>query len=205
MTPEQTSVDYTEISPQEVKLTMKRQIPFSLVQEMRTFEIRIINRVLRHTHNNQTLAAELMAMSRRTLVYRLNELPEIVIPHPDNEPAFLSLEERLERFELEQVQNELNYTQNNRELAAMRLRISLRRLNAILARTDKAVVPRSPIAPSRVGLRKFVLWQLMDSFEKKLILQTIELCGDDKKQAAIMMGLPRRTLYWKMKKLGIDC
>lgn len=183
---------------------MKRQVPFSLVQEMRKFEIRIINRVLRHTHNNQTLAADLMSMSRRTLVYRLNELPEIVIPHPDNEPAFLSLEERLERFELEQVRNELNYTQNNHELAAMRLHITLRRLNTILARADKISPPPVTVPPSRVGLRKFVLWQVMDNFEKKLICQTIGQCGNDKKQAAIMMGLPRRTLYWKMKKLGIE-
>lgn len=184
---------------------MKVRGSFSLIQEMRQFEIKIISRVLRHTHNNQTLAAELMSMSRRTLIYRLAELPEIIIPHPDHEPAFLSLKERLALYELEQVRNELNYTHNNLELAAMRLQISVRKLNTILVRSDQSPVSQSKIAFTSASLRKFIFWQWMDRYEKKLIDQAITLCGNDKKQAAIMMGLPRRTLYWKMKKLGIDC
>jgi transcriptional regulator with PAS, ATPase and Fis domain len=44
------------------------------------FELRIIKRILRHTHNNQTLAAYVMGISRRTLFSRLAILSEHQLP-----------------------------------------------------------------------------------------------------------------------------
>lgn len=183
---------------------MKFHHSFSLVQEMRKFEIKVISRVLRHTRHNQSMAAGLMSISRRTLVYRLAELPEIVSPTPDGVTEVFTLKERLALYELEQVRHELVTTQNDQELAAFRLGITVRKLNTILTRAEQPQLSLVRLHAPSTNLRKFDLRQLLDQYEKKLICQTIIHCDHDKKQAAHMMGLPRRTLYWKMKKLGID-
>jgi transcriptional regulator with PAS, ATPase and Fis domain len=155
-------------------LSMKFRHSYSLIQEMRKFEIKVISRVLRHTHHNQSQAASLMSISRRTLVYRLAELPEIVTQASDNGSSIINLKQRVDRYELEQVRHELSETHNNPELAAFRLGITVRKLNAILNRaTTPPQQPPRRLNPVNSGLRQFDLKQLLDLYEKKLIRQTI--------------------------------
>jgi DNA-binding NtrC family response regulator len=45
--------------------------------------------------------------------------------------------------------------------------------------------------------------EVMDDFEKKLILSVLEQYHWNKSKAAAKLGLPRRTLYRKMEKYGI--
>lgn len=59
----------------------------SLDELVKRFEFRVIARVLRHTRNNQSIAADLMGMSRRTLLYRLaDQLQEEQQYVPVHEP-----------------------------------------------------------------------------------------------------------------------
>lgn len=55
----------------------------SFEQNIAQFECRLINRVMRHANNNQTLAAQLMGISRRTLFSRL----EIMSTHQHLSPV----------------------------------------------------------------------------------------------------------------------
>jgi len=44
---------------------------------------------------------------------------------------------------------------------------------------------------------------ITDRTEREIILQAIEGCSGDKSKAARKLGVPRSTLYYKMKKLGV--
>lgn len=44
---------------------------------------------------------------------------------------------------------------------------------------------------------------ISDRTEREVILQTLEGCRGDKSKAARKLGVPRSTLYYKMKKLGV--
>lgn len=123
-----------------------------LEQAVRQFEFRVISRVLRHTCNNQTLAAKLMGISRRTLLYRLAELTS------QNKPV-----------------------------------------------SGEGSHPRrySTTLPS-IEMRPFDYWQLVERYEKKRISLALELNRGRVGKTAEQLNINRRTLAWKISKLGID-
>ena len=47
------------------------------------------------------------------------------------------------------------------------------------------------------------LVSITDRAEKDIIIQAIEKCGGDRSRAAKLLGIPRSTLYYKLKKYGI--
>ena len=48
------------------------------------------------------------------------------------------------------------------------------------------------------------LTDITDRAEREIILQALEGCKGDKSKAARKLGIPRSTLYYKMKKLGVS-
>lgn len=124
----------------------------SLEQAVRQFEFRVISRVLRHTCNNQTLAARLMGISRRTLLYRLPELMTHTKPVP----------------------NEGSHRRRYRTTQ-----------------------------PS-INMRPFNYWQLLEQYEKKQISLALQLNRGQVGKTAEHLSVNRRTLAWKITRLGID-
>lgn len=66
--------------------------------------------------------------------------------------------------------------------------------------------------PETMGARKYTpmspgiegtLPDITDRTEKEIIIQALEGCGGDKSKAAKKLGVPRSTLYYKMKKYNI--
>ena len=46
--------------------------------------------------------------------------------------------------------------------------------------------------------------QIMEHRERELILNALRDCSHNKSSAAKVLGIPRSTLYYKMKSLGIE-
>ncbi|GAB6156612.1 sigma 54-interacting transcriptional regulator [Desulfosporosinus burensis] len=66
--------------------------------------------------------------------------------------------------------------------------------------------------PETIGFQKYIqaisdpdstLTDITDRAEREIILQTLEDCSGDKSKAARKLGVPRSTLYYKMKKFNI--
>lgn len=66
--------------------------------------------------------------------------------------------------------------------------------------------------PENIRFRKYTptianpdstLTDITDRAEREIILQALEGCGGDRSKAAKKLGVPRSTLYYKMKKLNI--
>jgi PAS domain S-box-containing protein len=59
-----------------------------------------------------------------------------------------------------------------------------------------------PASSRKAGTQEF--HEVMEDFEKKLILNVLEQHRWNKSKTAALLGIPRRTLYRKMEKYGID-
>jgi two-component system C4-dicarboxylate transport response regulator DctD len=44
----------------------------------------------------------------------------------------------------------------------------------------------------------------MDAFERMAIIEAIQATGGDMGQAIERLGLPRKTFYYRVRRLGID-
>jgi len=66
--------------------------------------------------------------------------------------------------------------------------------------------------PETIGFQKYIqtisdldstLTEITDRAEREVILQVLESYCGDKSKAARKLGVPRSTLYYKMKKFGL--
>ena len=62
---------------------------------------------------------------------------------------------------------------------------------------------RSPHPAAREG-EEGSLIHLVGGLERELIQQALGACRGNKARAAEALGIPRSTLYYRMKKLGIN-
>lgn len=65
-------------------------------------------------------------------------------------------------------------------------------------------VKRKKIVAEEVGDGDSTLTDITDRTEKEIILHALEESGGDKSKAAKRLGIPRSTLYYKMRKLDIQ-
>lgn len=197
-------VNYNDFHNNKLKwYGIVKRIPFLLEQETRIFELRVITRVLSTVNGHQQKAADVMSISRRKLIYRLSTFPEIrlrIRSRRAGSPDQGTLRHKLSLCEYRFVLDALEDCAGDQDLAANTLGISKDELRAILDKNDK----RNVIVYKNSELKSFNLMDLIDSYEKKLIKEAIAQCGGDRKAAAESMGIPRRTLYWKINKHGID-
>jgi transcriptional regulator with GAF, ATPase, and Fis domain len=85
----------------------------------------------------------------------------------------------------------------------------LRRAAALEERTidlpalsDKIRRPPTASVPSTA--REASLSEILDETERRVIKETLEACGGNKTEAARRLGIPVRTLYNHLKRLGLD-
>ena len=67
---------------------------------------------------------------------------------------------------------------------------------------DKASVFKDQAVPSAVAAGDFRT--MLEDFEKQLIMQSLEKCKWRRTLVCSELGIPRRTLFSKMKKYGLD-
>jgi DNA-binding NtrC family response regulator len=58
-------------------------------------------------------------------------------------------------------------------------------------------LPASPVPSSLAG-------KTLDEIEKQAIIETLAVLGGNKKGAAKMLGIDEKSIYNKMKRLGIN-
>jgi DNA-binding NtrC family response regulator len=117
---------------QEGSMDLKRRVE--------EFELALIQGALRACHGNQTGAASLLRIPRRTLVYKLRAHRDTMgdgvpnLPIIDTVDGELDFRERVERFEAKMIREALQRTMGDRSRAAALLEIQKRTLDQKIRR-----------------------------------------------------------------------
>ncbi len=186
-------------------------------------EIPVDVRIIAATHENLSMAAE-QGRFREDLFHRLNEFTITLLPlreRPDDIPLFA------EHFR-DLAERQLGKTVTGFDVPAMDLMMrypwpgNLRELNNVVKRavllTNGPMVsvenlpgpivrgraslepaPNNSVEPGNEGLR-----HASDQAEKRAILEALERSRFNKSKAAEALNIDRKTLYNKLKNLGID-
>lgn len=135
------AIDDWKESPEPTDM-VTRAVPvdpsgLDLKRQVRAYEIELIRSALLSAENNQTDAADLLQMPRRTLVYKIRaygirDTPPGVKPLTDM--GGLSFKDRIERLELRILQEALNRTAGDRATASRLLGIQKRTLDTKIGR-----------------------------------------------------------------------
>jgi two-component system response regulator PilR (NtrC family) len=64
--------------------------------------------------------------------------------------------------------------------------------------------PPRPSAGERMGGEGVKLEELLEEFERGLLLEALERAGGVKKRAAHLLGVSFRSLRYRLEKLGLD-
>lgn len=112
-----------------------------LKERVKTYEITLIRSALHEAHGNQTAAADLLGIPRRTLVYKIRSFGirdgEAVVPSPielDRRGKRVEFGERIERFERELIREVLGRCAGDLASAARLLNIQRRTLTQKMER-----------------------------------------------------------------------
>jgi len=139
-------MDDWKASPEPTEM-VTRAVPvdpsgLDLKRQVRAFEVELIRSALVSSGNNQTDAAEMLRMPRRTLVYKIRaygirdaENGVKPLAHVEGEDGeALSFKERVERLEVRIVQEALSRTAGDRATASRLLGIQKRTLDTKIGR-----------------------------------------------------------------------
>jgi len=138
--------DDWKASPEPTEM-VTRAVPvdpsgLDLKRQVRAFEVELIRSALHMASNNQTDAASLLKMPRRTLVYKIRAYgirqskddAKTLALTKDEEGEIVSFKERVERLELRIVQEAMNRTAGDRATASRLLGIQKRTLDTKIGR-----------------------------------------------------------------------
>jgi two-component system response regulator PilR (NtrC family) len=64
--------------------------------------------------------------------------------------------------------------------------------------------PARPVGRERIAAAGVKLEQLLDEFERGLLVEALERAGGVKKRAAQLLGVSFRSLRYRLEKLGLD-
>lgn len=140
---------------------------------------------------------------REDLYYRLNVFPITIPPLRERRQHIVRIAEYLiekisaklkkpaKKLSKESIETIINYQfpGNIRELENILER------SIIVSNTDEIEVKIEKIFPDNEDLK---------SIEKKAIIETLKKTGGNKKQAAQLLGISLRTLYYKIKEFGLE-
>ena len=148
---------------------------------------------------------------RRDLYHRLAVFP-IELPRLDEhrEDIIPLIDHFLDFFAVQYKRPELSMTDEAKSyLSTVNFQGNVRELRSVVERAvlmlpcGLDIIDHEMLKPKRLALKKKIkLAQLMADFEYTVICKTLAEYGGNVIKTARHLGLPKRTLYHKMKKLG---
>lgn len=198
-----------ELQPKLLNFLQDRTVQRIGGTEVRRIDVRII------AATNQDLERKCREGTfREDLFFRLNVLPIEVPPlreRAEDIPAFIDfILDRIARkrgcavFQLDeearQALGRYGWTGNVRELENVLERSTAFCTGARVTRADLTLPDRGGAGPPANGLAGLTLAEI----ERRALVETLAHCGGNKKAAAKLLDIDEKSIYNKMKRLGVQ-